>query len=126
MHRCVKVIQDLKIHTATFTTPSTAIWIITRGVLTDYTTCTYAYIHIIFPQNRGHHLLNVSINPAIKTTKQNIASGIQIGEHTHHQLQFATAPRPANLSVRKMRNNTVPMPMPFDLLLSSLISCLIF
>jgi len=42
------------------------------------------------------------------------ASGIQSGLVTHHQLQSML---PVSFKVMNMRNNTVPNPIPFDVLL---------
>ena len=102
-------------HPAPLSQHRTVIWKITHVVFTDHSTCTYVYIRNYFTRARGHHLL---INIAINTTTPNTASEIQSGEKIHHQLHVDTIPMLANLSVKKMRNNIVPIPMPFDLLLS--------
>ena len=53
---------------------------------------------------------------AIKTATTTIASpnviGIQSGLVTHHHDQVATCPMPANFSTKKIKNNTVPNPIP--------------
>lgn len=51
------------------------------------------------------------------------ASGIQSGAVTHHHDQYCTGPISANLSVKKIKNITVPRPIPFDVdLLSDMTS----
>jgi len=48
------------------------------------------------------------------------AKGIKIGENTHHQLQVATTPKPASLSVKKIKNKIVLNPILVDLLFFSM------
>ena len=49
-------------------------------------------------------------------------NGAQIGLNTHHHDHFATIPQPPSLSVRKIKNRTVPNPSPFDVFLFSAIT----
>jgi hypothetical protein len=48
--------------------------------------------------------------------------GIQIGLNIHHHDQVATTPQPPSLSVRKIKNRTVPNPSPLDVFLLSAIT----
>ena len=50
------------------------------------------------------------------------ASGIQIGLVTHHHDQSML---PVNFNTRNTRNNTVPNPIPFDVLLFAIMLLLI-
>lgn len=53
-------------------------------------------------------------------------SGIQRGDITHHQLQFATTPTSANFSIKNTRNNAPKKPIPPDDELDSLDMVFIF
>ena len=50
------------------------------------------------------------------------ANGIQSGLNIHHHDQVATTPQPPSLSVRKIKNRTVPNPSPLDVFLLSAIT----
>ena len=54
----------------------------------------------------------------IAATIITIKIGIHYGENTHHQDQVATTPQPPSLSVKKIKNRIVPIPIPSEPLLS--------
>jgi hypothetical protein len=59
-------------------------------------------------------------NPIIAEITNMAPKGIHNGAVTHHQLQVATTPIPASLSVKKIKNRIVPKPKPVDLLFFSM------